>query len=169
MKVGYNQAPFWTYYSWDNFSRIKPIAWVLREAAKGEAEGPASDESERLLAGSEREGGAVERNAAPTRLLKRLGPADLIFYGVGSTVGAGIYSLIGPGLKEAGSVLCVATKPVVACTYGDTHKRAAHEYVVCIFNDSDHVCAEAGVIKPYCRSHKRIFYTCPPSLVVLPR
>lgn len=45
--------------------------------------------SERLLAGADREG-AVTSNA--TRLLKRLGPADLIFYGVGSTVGAGIYS-----------------------------------------------------------------------------
>ena len=35
-------------------------------------------------------------------LQKRLGAWDLVFYGVGSTVGAGIYSLVGPGLKEAG-------------------------------------------------------------------
>jgi hypothetical protein len=97
MRVGYNQTPFWTYYSWENFSRIKPIAWVLREAEKHD--GPASDESERLL-GAE---GHTERDAsAPTRLLKRLGPADLIFYGVGSTVGAGIYSLLGSGLAKAG-------------------------------------------------------------------
>jgi len=36
------------------------------------------------------------------KLKKCLGPFDLILYGVGSSIGAGIYSLIGLGAQEAG-------------------------------------------------------------------
>ncbi|GMI35572.1 hypothetical protein TeGR_g13592 [Tetraparma gracilis] len=45
-----------------------------------------------------------ERNSASSSSLKKcLTASDLILYGVGSSVGAGIYSLIGVGAKEAGA------------------------------------------------------------------
>ena len=97
---------FWSFYTWENFSRVKPIEWVLKEAATSElAEGHGS--SMPLLSGKQsfnsEEGGL---DAAPKTLGKKLGVWDLVFYGVGSTVGAGIFSLIGPGLAKTGA--CVA-------------------------------------------------------------
>ena len=99
--------PFYSYYTWNNFSRIKPIEWVLKESEAAFA----AEEREHLLEngvindGTPADGGESVASA-PTRLQKRLGAMDLIFYGVGSTVGAGIYSLIGPGLQKAGLFAC---------------------------------------------------------------
>lgn len=99
--------PFYSYYTWANFTRVKPIAWVLRESERAAAEEEAAAEKMLQLAAGEPgspiadgDGGSV--GTGPRRLQKRLGAADLIFYGVGSTVGAGIYSLVGPGMQKAG-------------------------------------------------------------------
>lgn len=98
MQYGLLQKPFWSYYTLSNFSRVKPIAWVLRESEKHAAQDAADDAV--LMAAGVSEGTVL--HTGPRRLQKRLGPFDLVFYGVGSTVGAGIYSLIGPGLQTAG-------------------------------------------------------------------
>jgi hypothetical protein len=96
--------PFWSFYSFANFSRVKPVSAVLREAG-----GASSESEEPLIIG----GSFDSEHAKGGRgLVKQLSVSDLVFYGVGSTVGAGIYSLIGPGLKEAGEWCGGASCPV---------------------------------------------------------
>jgi len=46
--------------------------------------------------------------SSKSSLKKCLGPYDLILYGVGSSIGAGIYSLIGLGAKEAGPAVSLS-------------------------------------------------------------
>lgn len=60
---------------------------------------------ESLLAVKPIEAFLAEREARPEghRLAERLGLSDLLGYGVGCTVGAGIYSLIGIGVGIAGN------------------------------------------------------------------
>ncbi|VEU34075.1 unnamed protein product [Pseudo-nitzschia multistriata] len=51
----------------------------------------------------------VEGNEADTSSLKRtLGVTDVIFYGIGCSVGAGIYSLVGIGAKTAGPAISLS-------------------------------------------------------------
>ena len=55
----------------------------------------------------------AEREARPEghRLAERLGLSDLLGYGVGCTVGAGIYSLIGIGVGIAGHLSLTHVRP----------------------------------------------------------
>jgi hypothetical protein len=95
----------WSYYTLANFSRVRPFVHV--------DPAPEVEEQDRPLLPDESlgDGCAVPTQAvseltadSAPRLVKRLGVCDLVFYGVGSTVGAGIYSLVGPGLREAGGL-----------------------------------------------------------------
>ncbi|GMH75741.1 hypothetical protein TrLO_g564 [Triparma laevis f. longispina] len=49
-----------------------------------------------------------EQNSSKNRLSRTLGVFDIILYGVGSSVGAGIYSLIGVGAEEAGPAISLS-------------------------------------------------------------
>lgn len=97
---------FWTYYSWNNFVRVKPIALVMKDVAES-----AEMDHQPLLPSVNNvvtDGDAAIGAAVVSAPKRRLGVFDLVFFGVGSTVGAGIFSLIGPGLKQAGPGLVLS-------------------------------------------------------------
>ncbi|HUP31651.1 MAG TPA: APC family permease [Gaiellaceae bacterium] len=49
--------------------------------------------------------GSPLSNEAPTRLARRLGPADAIVIGLGSMIGAGVFAAFGPAAEAAGAGL----------------------------------------------------------------
>lgn len=90
-------------YSLDALTRVKPIQQVMRERTA----------EERQATQMEHEKGEEEPH-----LTKTLGVLDLMGYGIGCTVGAGIYSLIGPGVKIAGPAILISfVIGAVACIF----------------------------------------------------
>lgn len=82
-------------YSPSNLIQIKSVQQVLDEV-----EEEAEAESQRLMEISVNL--AKDENAPKKALKKELRIWDLIAYGVGSTVGSGIYSLVGTAAVKAG-------------------------------------------------------------------
>ncbi len=77
---------FWTYYSWNNFVRVKPIALVMKDVAES-----AEMDHQPLLPSVNKvvtDGDAAIGAAVVSAPKRRLGVFDLVFFGVGSTVGA---------------------------------------------------------------------------------
>ena len=94
---------FWSYYTVQNFTRVRPMT-SPDDASTARGVGDVEGQDRPLLPDDDGPTRATSLTSAP-QLVKRLTVADLVFYGVGSTVGAGIYSLVGPGLKEAGEAV----------------------------------------------------------------
>src|SRR5438477_460085 len=45
---------------------------------------------------------------APSRLARKLGPGDAVVVGLGSMIGAGVFSAVGPAVRAAGNAAIVA-------------------------------------------------------------
>jgi hypothetical protein len=78
------RGQFWSYYSWNNFTRLKPIDMVLAES-----HGDGGGDHQPLLPSVNNGDGDLGVAAKSVVVLpkRRLGVADLVFFGVGSTVG----------------------------------------------------------------------------------
>jgi len=104
----------WSYYTLAAITRTKSTAQVLHEAAEEEAEANGAAEAAAAAA----DAGAPAAAAGSGGMAKVLTVWDVIAYGIGSTLGAGIFAITGSGAHAAGPAVvlsfCVAA---VACLF----------------------------------------------------
>src|SRR4051794_22687446 len=61
----------------------------------------------------------------PSRLARKLGTGDAVIVGLGSMIGAGVFSAVGPATRAAGNVVVVALLIAGALAYCNATSSAA--------------------------------------------
>ena len=95
-------------YSIEALTRRRPLAPVSSYNTASRSFDSGDDETATLLRRNSDTGSYEDDRNRPQKLQRRLGLVDVIFYGVGCSVGAGIYSLVGIGAELAGPAIALS-------------------------------------------------------------